>query len=278
MKTNLNRVVLLVSMLGLGLDRVHATDGPGGPDQDICSVNTALTADPLQTGQVGFWSLISGSGTFSNATSPFTTLNGLSIGTNIVTWTLVGGGGTMVDEVVIQVYDLNLPAAQAGPDTALCMQQPTMQLLATPVLAPVLGTWNVVTGSADVLSPTNPHSTVALTSAQATLAWVVFNGPCGQTEDDVVLTLDMDCTVGIANARTSDMRVIQDPSTGRLRIENIQGEVSVALYDALGRGLLTTVRQATGTVFLPWTAPQPGLYLASVTTTAGTQVARFFAP
>jgi hypothetical protein len=56
-----------------------------GPDQTLCANSTTLAASTsLGT---GIWTLKRGSGVFANATSPITTVNGLTPGQNVFTWT-----------------------------------------------------------------------------------------------------------------------------------------------------------------------------------------------
>jgi hypothetical protein len=61
-----------------------------GPNQNISSTSTTMAANTPAVG-MGNWSLISGSGTCTNPSSPTTTVTGLGIGTNVFQWTISNG-------------------------------------------------------------------------------------------------------------------------------------------------------------------------------------------
>ena len=56
-----------------------------GNDQAICTSSTNLSATSTING--GSWSVVAGSGTFANPTSPISTVSGLAMGTNVFRWT-----------------------------------------------------------------------------------------------------------------------------------------------------------------------------------------------
>jgi gliding motility-associated-like protein len=62
-----------------------------GPDQNACASSYALAANAPVSG-LGYWSVISGSGTFGNIHSPVTTVSGLAQGTNVFAWTIYTDG------------------------------------------------------------------------------------------------------------------------------------------------------------------------------------------
>ncbi|CCG53125.1 Protein of unknown function precursor; putative adhesin [Flavobacterium indicum GPTSA100-9 = DSM 17447] len=70
-----------------------------GPDQSLCNVtSTSLAATSPATGT---WSVVSGTGTFSNVNSPTATVSGLSLGANTFRWT--ASDLSCFDEVTITV-------------------------------------------------------------------------------------------------------------------------------------------------------------------------------
>jgi gliding motility-associated-like protein len=77
-----------------------------GPDQSLCNNATTLAGSVPGAGESGLWTLVSGSGTITNNTSPTTTVTGLGFGTNVFRWTItttVGPCPTRQDEVSIVV-------------------------------------------------------------------------------------------------------------------------------------------------------------------------------
>ncbi|MEQ9403326.1 MAG: T9SS type A sorting domain-containing protein [Cyclobacteriaceae bacterium] len=78
-----------------------------GSDQTIDPDNTVLDATPAGTGETGTWSVISGSGTFSDVNDPTATVTGLSTFNNELRWTVTNdaGGCSTADEVNIFVNE-----------------------------------------------------------------------------------------------------------------------------------------------------------------------------
>jgi len=63
------------------------TTANAGPDQSVCGSSATLAANTPSIG-TGTWSVVSGSGTFANANDPNTTVTGLSVGANVLRWTI----------------------------------------------------------------------------------------------------------------------------------------------------------------------------------------------
>jgi gliding motility-associated-like protein len=152
-----------------------------GPDQDICS-NTALMSANQPLIGTGRWSIVSGSASFENLTSPNTHVTNIGNGANILRWSITNGSCVLFDEVLIRN---GLPTvAYAGEDRAIC--NTTVNLLATP---PITGTgsWSVVSGSGVFTYPGNHDSQITdLGFGANTLRWTTENGRC-RTTDDVII-------------------------------------------------------------------------------------------
>ena len=82
-----------------------------GPDQVLEYQFTALlNANDPGVIETGSWSVLSGSGEFSNAAVAVTTVNNLSVGKNIFIWTVTNGVCLpSLDSVTITVHDLLIP-------------------------------------------------------------------------------------------------------------------------------------------------------------------------
>jgi len=79
------------------------TTANAGTAQHITSANTVLAANAPSSG-TGNWSVISGTGTFANSSSPTTSVTGLSAGANVFEWTITSGPcGSSVSTVTISV-------------------------------------------------------------------------------------------------------------------------------------------------------------------------------
>ena len=170
----------------------NAPAANAGADQDLCApiASIQLAAATPAAPATGQWSVISGGGTFTDASSPNTTVNNPPIGTNVYRWTVTNGpcpGSTTTDDVVIRVFDPGMAAANAGPDQELCASGSTT-LAGSPVIAPGTGQWTIVSGTATISAPSSPTSGVSGIPVGVTvLRWTVDNGPCGTSFDDVTI-------------------------------------------------------------------------------------------
>ena len=166
-----------------------------GADQSICNTTTVVNLNgttPIFPA-TGTWTVTTGTGTFAIANSPVSTVSGMSVGTNTYTWTINNGpcGANTSDAMVVTVFDVNAPAANAGPDQQLCLPTTSTTLAANSAVSPGSGVWSVINGSATITTPTSPTTTITgLVVGTVTLRWTINNGSCNQvTSDDVVITL-----------------------------------------------------------------------------------------
>ena len=162
-----------------------------GADQTLCFAGSAitanLTANSATSPGVGLWTVVSGSGTFSNASSPSTTVTGMSVGTNTYRWTITNGGCTPAqsDDVVITVFNNTHPAANAGADASLCTPTNTYTMTATPAVAPATGIWTLVSGTGTITSPTSATTGITNLGVGVNIfQWTILNGACGNTNSD----------------------------------------------------------------------------------------------
>jgi len=168
-----------------------ATDVDAGPDMAVCGTTATMDATQPYSGVSGAWTVISGSGTFTNANSTNSTVSGLSPGANVFQWTAdYQTCGTRSDQVTVTSYSPAQAAASAGADQALCGPPNTATLAGNAATAPAVGTWTFVTGSGTITNPNAPNSTVTgLALGQNRLRWSINNGACGTTQDEVVITV-----------------------------------------------------------------------------------------
>lgn len=148
-----------------------------GEDAYLCSNEASLRANSITIGQ-GTWSILSGSGTFSDIHAPTAVFSNMGSGANLLRWTSENEGCTTTDEVIISN---NLPVnVYAGLDQALC--DDSTLLYANP---PSLGTgvWSVIQGSA-VFSDPYQYNTVVSKLGNGTnrLKWTVATTGCSVTD------------------------------------------------------------------------------------------------
>jgi gliding motility-associated-like protein len=171
----------------------NAPAANAGPDQELCTpqTSTTLAGNAAVFPATGQWTVVSGTGTFANPTSPTTTVSGLSIGVNVLQWTIDDGPcGITSDQVTITVFNANQAAANAGPDQNLCTPSQSTVLLGNPAVAPATGQWTIVSGSATLSNPASPNAVLSgYGVGQVTLQWTISNGPCGTTSDQVTINV-----------------------------------------------------------------------------------------
>ncbi|MEO8069330.1 MAG: gliding motility-associated C-terminal domain-containing protein [Flavobacteriales bacterium] len=162
-----------------------------GPDQGVCASSATLAATLPFSQAPHNWSVISGTGTFVNAGDPGTVVNGLTIGANVFQWNVnYQTCGTASDQVTITRYDATQPASNAGPDQQLCLPTNNATLAANNAGAPAVGTWTVINGTGSFAAPNSPTTTVSgLSVGNNRFRWTINNGPCGNTQDDVIVTV-----------------------------------------------------------------------------------------
>src|SRR5690606_18049328 len=137
----------------------------------------------------GTWTLISGTATITNPTSPTTTITGVPPGTSAtVRWTIDNGVcAESFDEITLINYAAPSPAV-AGPDQELCNTSTFTMAAMAPLVG--TGTWSVVSGTASVTNPNAFNTTVTgvAPGTSVTLEWRVEHGTCDDNVDQVVLT------------------------------------------------------------------------------------------
>ena len=178
---------------------LSAVAANAGPDQILCGTSANLNANATGNG-TGQWTVVAGSGTFSNPSSPTSSVTGLSAGTNIFRWTITSPGCNPTSDEVQLVR--NQPAiAVAGADQSLCTDQTS---LAATSSSSGTGSWLLVSGSGTILNPNSPTTLVTgLGNGQNVFRWTVANPPCLPVSDDVVITTNLSAVAANAGADVS---------------------------------------------------------------------------
>lgn len=238
---------------------VFSADQPianAGPDQSLCLPNnsTLLGGSPLISPATGLWTLVSGSGTISNPTSPNTSVSGLSIGQNIFRWTISNGPcspATTFDEVVITIFNNLQPAANAGTDQSICEPVTSTTLSGNAVAFPATGQWTWISGPTNptIVSPSSSNSQVTGLGVGANVfRWTVLNGPCtpSSTTDDVTIFI-FDDNQQAANAGP-DQFLCSPTFNSQLAANNALFPASGQWVLVSGSGVITNPNSPTSTV------------------------------
>ncbi|MCZ2356047.1 MAG: GEVED domain-containing protein [Bacteroidia bacterium] len=144
--------------------------------------NMSATAPVIGTGA---WSVVSGSGTFTNPTIATTAVTGVGAGVNVYMWTTTNGSCTSTSTVTITYGPPS--AAVAGSNQTIC--SPNAILAGN---SPSIGTgnWSVVTGGGLFTDATNPGTSVSnIGPGSNTFRWTVSNN-CGSNTSDVTIQND----------------------------------------------------------------------------------------
>jgi gliding motility-associated-like protein len=210
-----------------------------GPDQSVCSGSASLAGNTPTTGS-GSWSLVSGTGSITNATSPTSAVTGLSVGANVFKWTISSGTCPSSFDNITITRDANPTTANAGPDQTLCTPSAT---LAGNVPSIGTGAWSLVSGTGSITTPAANNSGVTgLVTGPAVFQWTISNGTCPSSTDQVTINHDANPTV--ANAGP-DQTICSSSATFA---GNVPSTGSGFWTLISGTGIITTPSSASSTV------------------------------
>ena len=227
-----------IAILLIGQLSAQVTIADAGPDQYLCSTYAFLQGNAVSSGEVGTWTLVSGSAAFTDATDPGQQITALGPGILVLRWTITNGTNTTTDEVAIWIYDGAAPPANAGVDITVVLPQTSGQLLGSLYTFPTTCIWTIVSGTATIVDPTDPYSmTVGLSVGSNIFEWTCDNGPCGVTSDNVVITVEEAMALGWMPAMEG-VRTLFDPHMERLSIIAPENIDRVILTDQMGRIVL----------------------------------------
>jgi hypothetical protein len=183
------------------LVQAQVTVADAGPDQDLCLNSAFLEGNAPANGETGVWTLVSGNLYFTDPTDPQTEVTGIAYGQNVLQWTITDGVETTSDLVIITLYEVDFPPADAGPDQVIVGPPMTAQLQATPVIFPFTGQWSIVAGSGTFADPTDPNTEfVGDAIGVNVLQWSCDYSPCGGIASDQVTIEFVQGPVTVANA------------------------------------------------------------------------------
>src|SRR5260221_386982 len=172
------------------------TTSAAGPDQNVCGPAATLAGNAYLAGENGTWTVVSGSGSFTDNHDPTTTVSGLALGNNVLRWTITDNGGTCPgnsDDVTITSFD---PATvNAGVDQISCAGS-TVTLSGTIGGSATVGTWS---GGGGTFNPnaTTLNAIYTLTAAEVASGTVTLTlttddppGLCPSVNDQMIITVN----------------------------------------------------------------------------------------
>ena len=229
-----------------------------GSDFNVCLYTPINLAANTPTQGTGLWSQVSGSPiSFTDATSPTTSITGALAGTCKFQWTISNGiCSSLHDTVNVNVIE-PVETVNAGLDQTVCGTTTTLAG-DTPTVG--TGIWTQVGGTnATILHPNSPTSEISVPVPGAyTFRWTVTNGICSSLSDDVVITFNQAPTTAYAGPD----QLIPNGVTTATMAGNII---------TIGSGLWTKISGPSGSVIT--TASSPTTTITNLMT--GTYVYRW---
>lgn len=144
--------------------------------------NMSATAPVIGTGA---WSVVSGTGTFTNPSIATSAATGIGIGINVYRWTTTNGTCTSTSDVTITYGPPS--ASVAGANQTICSPN---TILAGNAPSIGTGTWTAVTGGGSFVNNNDPTTAVSnIGPGINTFRWTVSNS-CGSTTSDVTIQND----------------------------------------------------------------------------------------
>lgn len=180
-----------------------------GPDQNLCINSATLAANTPLTG-TGTWSMISGSGSLTNASDPNTTVTALGAGNNTIVWTMLNGAcSDSRDTVIIAVQTPSTDPVNITGTATICNGASTTLT----VNGGTLGTganWEWYTGSCGTGTHAGTGSSVAVSPTSNTTYYALAEGGCNTT---TCASLPVDVTTISADAGTAQTMCTGDSVT-----------------------------------------------------------------
>ncbi len=173
---NSNQASFRIPIYARLIDSLYAN---AGDDTIVCSPNYTLAANIPLTNN-GLWEVLSGDAIVQHPTLNSSPVSNLSLGENLLRWTVSNGMSESSDEVMI--YN-DMIAANTGNDYFVCNDYTT---LSANLPVNTTGLWNSPS-NLSFENPTSPTSFVTLNVGSNILVWTLSNENCSDN-DTLVIT------------------------------------------------------------------------------------------
>jgi gliding motility-associated-like protein len=157
-----------------------------GPDQSTCNAAVVLAANIPVVG-TGAWTIISGSATLADPNDAQSALSSIAGSSVTLVWSTTNSICPASTDTIVVFSNPSISIADAGGDQTVCSDT-----LALAAVAPTsgTGTWNLISGTANILNPNLFNSDIVLnTPGTVTLEWTVSASGCPSSSDQVVYTV-----------------------------------------------------------------------------------------
>jgi len=159
---------------------------------DVCDDFTSILGNTPPSGGYGYWSATSGTGIFDNSLDNSTVVRNLSLGTNLIRWTLNKDGCEDFDEIQI---NRNSVFADAGTDQNVCENRTFLS--GNQPSGNNSGTWTRTSGSGSITNLTLYNTEVTnLTSGINTFKWTISGNGCTDSDEMQVVNNEFIVSAG----------------------------------------------------------------------------------
>ena len=171
-----------------------------GPNQTICTQATTLAGNNAVVGS-GVWTLVSGTGAITLATSPTSAVNGIGVGVSVFQWTITNAPCPATSSQVTITRIGGPTTSVAGANQTVCGATAT---LAGNVAVTGSGLWTLVSGTGTITTPGSPTSGLTGLGIGANVfQWTISNPPCAPSTSQVTITSVAPPTVSNAGPNQS---------------------------------------------------------------------------
>jgi len=180
---------LVNGIFDLGAIEFTTLTAYAGEDQYSCSDSAYLAAQSVQFPSIGYWSVVSGYGTFQDLTSAYSQVTNIQRGANVFAWTVVNTPEFVSDEVM--VYN-NSSFVYAGPDQIIISYDYPNLITSTTLEGNnqgiiASGSWSLVSGGGTFSNDFNYITDVnGLEHGENIFRWTVYDFNTGCTNNDEV--------------------------------------------------------------------------------------------
>lgn len=261
--TTSTALCLASSSISISVDSVTAH---AGQDQHIALTSTTLAAAKQFTGNVGTWTVVSGSGTFADASKYNSGVSNLAMGINEFMWTITSDScGSSTDNVIIDLGTAPSPSPISGL-TMISSNQSNVVYSFTPSNSSNHIVWHVPIGATIVSAKSD--------STEITLNFGSTAGAVSVTERNIYASTTQSISVDIAVATpvlltesTCNYSLYPNPFQGAstLVIHTAdKSAVTVEVSDSKGSSILKYTNQTSNSEIVIGENLQPGIYLVRV--------------
>ncbi len=197
---NLSKYIILILFVSFTNQTIFSQTAVAGDDQEICTNQTILNADPAPSGYTGTWSIVGGSCTIQNITSYNTEITNVISGYNELKWTI--SNGIITDEDLVIITNNTPSQAQTETDKTICEDSYT--LTANPAAAGETGLWTKTYGSGILSTPsTNSTMVNGLAFGDNVFKWSIKKGICSSSAEITLTNYEIHADAG-SNQTTCD--------------------------------------------------------------------------